>query len=95
MDKKAGKYISFRLKLKGITHNDIAKSANLSEAIITHVLNGRKTSKRAEKAIAAVLGYTDFRILEYEAVKAVNDELNKKIDDCPPVAKELIRYEKT
>ncbi|WP_304354795.1 hypothetical protein [Brachyspira innocens] len=58
ISKQVGKYISYKLKLKGITHNDIAKSANLSTAIITHVLNGR--------------------ILEYEAVKAVNDELNKK-----------------
>ena len=77
ISKQVGKYISYKLKLKGITHNDIAKSANLSTAIITHVLNGRKSSQKAKKAIAAALGYTDFRILEYEAVKAVNDELNK------------------
>lgn len=80
MDKRAGKYISYKLKLHGITHNDIAKSANLSEAIITHVLNGRKSSQKAKKAIAAALGYSDFKILEYEAVKAVNNELNNKLN---------------
>ncbi len=35
ISKQVGKYISYKLKLKGITHNDIAKSANLSTAIIT------------------------------------------------------------
>ena len=77
ISKQVGKYISYKLKLKKITHNDVAKTANLSTAIITHVLNGRKSSQKAKKAIAAALDYTDFRILEYEAVKAVNDELNK------------------
>lgn len=78
IDKKVGKYISFKLKVKNITYSDVANSAGLSISIISEILNGRKTSKRAEKAIAAALGYTDFRILEYEAAKAVNNELNNK-----------------
>lgn len=81
ISKQVGKYISYKLKLKKITHNDVAKTANLSTAIITHVLNGRKSSKRAKKAIATALGYSDFKILEYEAQKAVNNELNKNRDN--------------
>lgn len=65
--KQVGKYISFKLKLAGITHSDIAKSFNLSNAIITHVLNGCKHSERAEKAIAQTLGYDNFGTLEREA----------------------------
>ena len=78
LDKQVGKYIAFKLRLKNITYRDIAKSSSLSYSSIASILNGSKRIKRAEKAIAAALGYTDFRILEYEAVKAVNDELNKK-----------------
>ena len=50
ISKQVGKYISYKLKLKGITHNDIAKSANLSTAIITHVLNGRKRTQEFAKS---------------------------------------------
>lgn len=67
INKKIGKYISYRLKLEGITHNDIAKQSNLSTSIITHVLNARKSSTRAESSIAKALGYESFNILKEEA----------------------------
>lgn len=81
IDKKVGKYISFKLKVKNITYSDVANSAGLSISIISEILNGRKSSPRAKKAIAAALGYADFKILEYEAIKAVNNELNKNNGD--------------
>lgn len=81
VNRQVGKYISYKLKLNNITYKDIAKSASLSYSIIALTLNGRKGSQRAKKAIATALGYTDFRILEYEAAKAVNNELNKNNGD--------------
>ncbi|CCG55782.1 hypothetical protein WESB_0311 [Brachyspira pilosicoli WesB] len=81
VNRQVGKYISYKLKLNNITYKDIAKSASLSYSIIALTLNGRKGSQRAKKAIATALGYADFKILEYEAIKAVNNELNKNNGD--------------
>lgn len=76
INKKIGKYISYKLKLAGITHNEIAQSSNLSTSIITHVLNARKSSERAELAIAKALGYESFSILEAEAKEEVERQLS-------------------
>lgn len=76
INKKLGKYISYKLKLIGVTHNDIASSSNLSTSIITHILNGRKRSSRGEKAIAKALGYDDFESLVEEAEAMISKETN-------------------
>ena len=77
INKKLGKYISFKLKLAGITHNDIARKSNLSTSIITHVLNARKGSVRAEAAIAKALGYESFSDLVEEAREEVERQNSK------------------
>ena len=85
MDKKAGKYISYKLKLIGVTHSDIAKQSNLSTSIISHVLNARKSSERAESAIAKALGYESFSDLLEEARREVEKQMqtnsNRRLPD--------------
>lgn len=80
LDKRAGKYIAYRLKTKKITYSDVATSAKLSYSIINHILNGRKRSKKAEAAIAKALGYKTFEALEHVALErvALDESLNTK-----------------
>lgn len=82
MDKKAGKYISYKLKLIGVTHSDIAKQSNLSTSIISHVLNARKSSERAESAIAKALGYESFSDLLEEAKREVEKQATARRSEC-------------
>ena len=51
-----GKWISFQLKLKNITHDDVAEKAGCSRPSVTNVLAGRYTSSRVYEALCNILG---------------------------------------
>lgn len=77
LDRKACKYISYKLRLKNITYKEVAKSSGLSYSSISQILNGSKRIKRAETAIANALGYESFSDLVEEAREEVERQNSK------------------
>jgi len=61
--RQTGCWIQYQLKLRNLTLEPVAQKANVSSAMVTHFLKGRKNSEKVKKALAEVLGYESFEKL--------------------------------
>ena len=48
--------IQFLLKIKGIRQKDVASKLEVSPAVVSQVINGKRRSARIEKALAKITG---------------------------------------
>ena len=62
-----GCYIGYMLKVRGITQEDVARRAGLTQRSVSAFLTGVKNSEKVKRAIAEALGFPSF-----EAVMAAS-----------------------
>ena len=55
-----GCYISYMLRVRGITQDDVARKAGLTQKSVSAFLRGVKNSEKVKTAIAEALGYPSF-----------------------------------
>jgi len=55
-----GCYISYMLRVRGITQEDVALKAGLTRRSVSAFLRGVKNSEKVKSALAEVLGYPSF-----------------------------------
>jgi len=60
---QTGCWLYYQIKLRNLTLEPIAQKANVSSAMVTQFLKGRKNSEKVKKALAEVLGYESFEKL--------------------------------
>ena len=53
-----GKWITYQLRLRGITHIELAKRAGCSRPLVSNVLAGRASSSKVYTALCIILGYS-------------------------------------
>ena len=58
-----GCWIYYQLKIRNLTLETVAQKANVSSAMVTQFLKGRKNSEKVKKALADVLEYESFEKL--------------------------------
>lgn len=61
--REQGAWIHYQLKLRDMTWRSVASEACVSAEMCSQVAYGLKTSARVQKAIAAALGFKDWREL--------------------------------
>ena len=54
---KEGMWVSYQLRLRGITHQNIADVLGVNRRTVTTILTGRGHSTRIEEALRQTLGY--------------------------------------
>jgi len=57
---KEGLWINYRLKLMGITHQNLADRLGVRRDTVTQIIRGIRHSTRIEDAICQTLGYSTF-----------------------------------
>jgi hypothetical protein len=60
---KEGLWISYQLRLKGITGRIFAAKFGVRESTASQVINGRRSSRRLEEALYQTLGYPSFEAM--------------------------------
>jgi transcriptional regulator with XRE-family HTH domain len=55
-----GLWISYQLRLKGITGRSFAAKHGVRESTVSQVINGHRSSRRLEEALCQALGYPSF-----------------------------------
>lgn len=63
-DRLQGAWINYQMKLNGVTQQQIAKMAGVSQQMVQRVAYGASTSSRVQKAIAMALGYKNWADME-------------------------------
>lgn len=56
LDADKGKWVTYQLRLRKITHAEIARRAGCTRAAVTNVLAGRASSIKVYVALCAILG---------------------------------------
>jgi hypothetical protein len=62
-----GCWIKYKLDLRNIKMEDVAKKAHRSVAMVSRVVCGVKNSEKVEKALAEMLGYPSWKYLWADA----------------------------
>ncbi|MDR1286781.1 MAG: hypothetical protein LBK08_04145 [Treponema sp.] len=60
---KEGLWISYKLRLKGITGRSFAAKFGVRESTASQVINGKRSSRRIETALYETLGYPSFEAM--------------------------------
>ena len=60
---KEGLWISYQLRLKGVTGRSFAAQFGVRESTASQVINGRRSSRRLEEALRQTLGYPSFEAM--------------------------------
>jgi hypothetical protein len=60
---REGLWISYQLRLKGITGRSFAALLGIRESTASQVINGRRSSRRIEEALRQTLGYPSFEAM--------------------------------
>jgi hypothetical protein len=60
---KEGLWISYQLRLKGITGRSFAAKFGVRESTASQVINGHRSSRRIEEALRQTLGYPSFEAM--------------------------------
>jgi len=60
-------WIRYRLDLRGIKLEDVAKKANRTISLVSKVINGERQSEKVEVALAELLGYSSWKNLWADA----------------------------
>jgi transcriptional regulator with XRE-family HTH domain len=60
---KEGMWVSYQLRLRGITHQDVADRLGVNRRTVTTILTGRGHSTRIEDALYQTLGYPSFEAM--------------------------------
>jgi transcriptional regulator with XRE-family HTH domain len=60
---KEGMWVSYQLRLRGITHQDIADQLGITRQTVTTILNGQGHSTRIETTLYRTLGYPSFEAM--------------------------------
>jgi transcriptional regulator with XRE-family HTH domain len=57
---REGQWIKYQMALKNLVQADIAAYAKCTQAMVSHVLHGRKVSANVSMALVKALGYKSF-----------------------------------
>lgn len=57
LDSAQGKWVTYQLRLKNLTHTDIALRAGCSRPTVSNVLAGRTSSSKVYIVLCDILGY--------------------------------------
>jgi CRP-like cAMP-binding protein len=60
---KEGMWVSYQLRLRGITHQNIADRLGVNRRTVTTILTGRGHSTRIEDTLYQTLGYPSFEAM--------------------------------
>jgi CRP-like cAMP-binding protein len=60
---KEGMWVSYQLRLRGITHQNIADILGVNRRTVTTILTGRGHSTRIETTLYQTLGYPSFEAM--------------------------------
>jgi CRP-like cAMP-binding protein len=60
---KEGMWVSFQLRLRGITHQKLADQLGIKRESVTKVITGGRHSTRVETALFQTLGYPTFEAM--------------------------------
>lgn len=56
LDSAQGKWVTYQLKLRGITHANIAEAAHCSRPVVSNALAGRTSSSKVYTVLCDILG---------------------------------------
>jgi len=60
---KEGMWINYQLRLRGITHQNLAAQLGIKRESVTKVITGGRQSQRVETALYQTLGYPSFEAM--------------------------------
>jgi transcriptional regulator with XRE-family HTH domain len=60
---KEGMWISYQLRLKGITGTSLAQRLGINQTSVSLIITGRRKSARVETALYQTLGYPSFEAM--------------------------------
>jgi hypothetical protein len=60
---REGLYINYQLRLRGITHQNLADQLGLKREAVTKIITGARHSTRVEDALYQTLGYPSFEAM--------------------------------
>ena len=60
---REGMWINYQLRLRGITHQELADRLGLKRESVTKIITGSRHSTRVENALYQTLGYPSFEAM--------------------------------
>lgn len=72
---REGLWISYQLRVAGLTQSDIAAKVGVSGALVGQFLKGKKNSERTKVGIVVALGYSSWEKLHSSARRATRENV--------------------
>ncbi|MDR2247743.1 MAG: hypothetical protein LBE17_13915 [Treponema sp.] len=60
---KEGLWITYQLRLRGITHRKLAAQLGVRDSTVTQIIRGWRSSRRIEETLYQALGYPSFEAM--------------------------------
>ena len=60
---KEGLWITYQLRLRGITHRKLAVQLGVLDSTVTQIIRGWRSSRRIEEALRQALDYSSFEAM--------------------------------